>query len=106
MKRPGFWKCFVMVSSREAFGLVYVEAMAKGLIVIGTKGQGIDGVVKDGENGFLCDAGDVDGLAAVIRKMVVMPKSKRQRMSDLSVETAKGLTDRKVAEHYMNSIIG
>ena len=98
--------CFVMVSSREAFGLVYVEAMAKGLIVIGTKGQGIDGVVKDGENGFLCDAGDVDGLAAVIRKMVDMPKSERQRMSDLSVKTAKGLTDRKVAEHYMNSIIG
>ena len=38
--------CFVMVSSREAFGLVYVEAMAKGCIVIATKGQGMDGIIK------------------------------------------------------------
>ena len=45
---------FVMVSEPEAFGLVYVEAMSKGCITIGTKGQGIDGVIKHGENGFLC----------------------------------------------------
>lgn len=98
--------CFVMVSSREAFGLVYVEAMAKGLMVVGTEGQGIDGVVKDGVNGFLCAAKDVEALAAVVRKMVAMPKAERQRMSDLSVETAQGLTDRKVAENYLNAIIG
>lgn len=98
--------CFVMVSSREAFGLVYVEAMAKGLMVVGTKGQGIDGVVKDGVNGFLCSAKDVDALAAVIKKMVSMPKAERQRMSDLSIETAQGLTDRKVAEAYLKGITG
>ena len=97
---------FVMVSYREAFGLVYVEAMAKGLVVVGTKGQGIDGVVKDGVNGFLCKAGDVDALAAVLRRIANMPKSEWQRVSDMSVETAKGLTDQKVAEHYINSIIG
>jgi len=98
--------CFVMVSSREAFGLVYVEAMAKGLLVVGTQGQGIDGVVKDGVNGFLCGAKDVDALAIVIKKMVTMPKAERQRMSDLSIETAQGLTDRKVAEAYLKGITG
>lgn len=98
--------CFIMVSSREAFGLVYVEAMAKGLMVVGTKGQGIDGVVKDGVNGFLCEAKNVDTLTTVIKKMVSMPKAERQRMSDLSIETARALTDRKVAEAYLNGIIG
>src|SRR5699024_2075087 len=44
---------FVMVSSNETFGLVYLEAMAKGCITIGSKGEGIDGVIKDSENGYL-----------------------------------------------------
>lgn len=97
--------CFVMVSSREAFGLVYVEAMAKGCIVIGTKGQGIDGIVKHGENGFLCKARDVDGLAEVIDQIVNLPKDDLKQISTKAVETAVNLTDRKVAEYYINSII-
>lgn len=97
--------CFVMVSSREAFGLVYVEAMAKGCIVIGTKGQGIDGIVKHGENGFLCKARDVDGLAKVINQIVSLPQDDLKQISTKAVETAGNLTDRKVAEHYLNSIL-
>ncbi len=96
--------CFVMVSSREAFGLVYVEAMAKGCIVIGTKGQGIDGIVEHGENGFLCKARDVDGLAEVINQIVSLSQSELQQLSTKAVATATELTDRKVAEHYINSI--
>lgn len=97
--------CFVMVSSREAFGLVYVEAMAKGCIVIGTKGQGIDGIVKHGENGFLCNARDVEGLSEVIKQIVNMPQSELKEISSKAVKTAEELTDRKVAEHYINSIL-
>ena len=97
--------CFVMVSSREAFGLVYVEAMAKGCIVIGTKGQGIDGIVKHSENGFLCKARDVDGLTEVINQIINLPQSELQQISSKAVSTATELTDRKVAEHYINSII-
>lgn len=96
--------CFVMVSSREAFGLVYVEAMAKGCIVIGTKGQGIDGIVKHGENGFLCKARDVDGLAEIIEKIINLPQSELQQISSKAVAAAADLTDKKVAEHYINSI--
>jgi glycosyltransferase involved in cell wall biosynthesis len=97
--------CFVMVSSREAFGLVYVEAMAKGCIIIGTKGQGIDGIVKHGENGFLCNARDVEDLAAVIKHIVDYSPSELHRISENAVATATNLTDRKVAEQYINSII-
>lgn len=97
--------CFVMASSREAFGLVYVEAMAKGCIVVGTIGQGIDGIVTHGENGFLCKARDVDGLADVINQIVNMPTAKLKDISDKAVATASDLTDKKVAEHYLNSIL-
>ncbi len=96
--------CFVMVSSREAFGLVYVEAMAKGCIVIGTRGQGIDGIVKHGENGFLCKARDVDGLAATITHITSLPQNELKQISQKAVATAKNLTDREVAEQYISSI--
>ena len=97
--------CFVMVSTREAFGLVYVEAMAKGCIVIGTKGQGIDGIVSHGKNGFLCKAQDVDELADVINQIVSLPQEDLKRISSKAVETASNLTDRKVADRYIKSII-
>lgn len=97
--------CFIMVSSREAFGLVYVEAMAKGCIVIGTKGQGIDGIVTHGENGFLCNARDVDGLTEVISEIVSLPQDSLQLISTNAVATAAELTDRKVAESYIRSIM-
>ena len=97
--------CFVMVSSREAFGLAYVEAMAKGCIVIGTIGQGIDGIVTHGENGFLCKARDVDELAEVINQIVNLSRVELQNISSKAVTTAANLTDRKVAEHYINSIL-
>ena len=97
--------CFVMVSSREAFGLAYVEAMAKGCIVIGTIGQGIDGIVTHGKNGFLCKARDVDGLADVINQVASLPQDDLKRISSNAAKTASNLTDRKVAENYINSII-
>lgn len=97
--------CFVMVSSREAFGLVYVEAMAKGCVIIGTEGQGIDGIVKHGENGFLCKARDEDGLANLISQIVNLPQKELQRISSKAVATSSDLTNRKVAENYINAII-
>ena len=44
---------FVMPSAPESMGMAYLEAMARGCIVVGAVGWGIDGVVHDGINGFL-----------------------------------------------------
>ena len=95
--------CFVMVSSREAFGLVYVEAMAKGCITVATKGQGIDGVIVDGENGFLCED-NVEKLAEKLKYIRSLDSGQLQVISRKAVDTACELTDAKVAEHYLNSI--
>ena len=96
--------CFIMVSSHEAFGLVYVEAMAKGCIVIATKGQGIDGIIKDGVNGFLCDAMDTKQLCCIIKNICLMSPEKLSVISNNAIQTAKNMTDRKAAEHYIDSI--
>lgn len=46
---------FVLPSVNETFGMVYLEAMASGCITVCTKNDGIDGIIKDEENGFLCE---------------------------------------------------
>lgn len=98
-------ECFVMVSDHEAFGLVYLEAMAKGLITIATKGQGADGFIVDGNNGFLCPPKDVDALCETLRKVKSMNSDELYRMSSAALTTASEMTDRKVAEKYIESII-
>jgi len=95
---------FVMVSKPEAFGLVYVEAMGKGCITIGTKGQGIDGVIKNNENGFLCEARNIEELKSLFEHIRSMRYEDKIFMAKNALETASGLTDRKVAISYLEKI--
>jgi L-malate glycosyltransferase len=95
---------FVMVSKPEAFGLVYVEAMGKGCITIGTKGQGIDGIIKNNENGFLCEARNIEELKSLFEYISSMRYEDKIFMADKALETASGLTDRKVAISYLEKI--
>lgn len=97
--------CFVMVSSREAFGLVYLEAMAKGIIPVATVGQGFDGIIIDGENGFLCPSRDVQALKRVLKRMRILPAKELQRISQNAIATAQELTNEKVAEKYISEIM-
>lgn len=95
---------FIMISRGEAFGLVYLEAMARGCITIASKDEGFDGVIQDGKNGFLCKAGDFEELALILDKIRKMPKEEIKAISQAAIETAHELTDEKVAEVYLNSI--
>lgn len=97
-------ECFIMISRAEAFGLVYVEAMARGCIVIGSRDEGIDGIIRDDYNGFLCEAGNETELAGIIRKINGMTPAERKRISDAAIATARSLTDRRVAESYLEAL--
>lgn len=46
---------FVLPSVNETFGMVYLEAMASGCITVGTKEDGVDGIIVDEKNGFLTE---------------------------------------------------
>lgn len=95
---------FVMVSKPEAFGLVYLEAMAKGCLTVGTRGQGIDGVIVPDQNGFLCEARDVGSLSRALREIGGMPPERRRAMAEAARQTAAGLTDGKVAAAYLATL--
>ena len=60
--------CFVLASHYEGFGMAYTEAIARGLVVIGTTGGAIPEAIGDG--GILIAPGDVTALTAKLRLVV------------------------------------
>ncbi|WP_414043044.1 N-acetyl-alpha-D-glucosaminyl L-malate synthase BshA [Macrococcus animalis] len=49
---------FLLMSEKESFGLVLLEAMHTGVVCIGTTAGGIQEVVKHNETGFIVEVGD------------------------------------------------
>lgn len=98
-------QCFIMISEEETFGLVYLEAMSMGCITIASRNEGMEGIIEDGVNGFLCKAGDDNELASIIDRINAMPQDNINKISQNAIATARMLTDSKVAEDYIKSIV-
>ena len=96
--------CFAMASSPETFGLTYLEAMACGCYTIGSRGEGIDGVMVDGENGKLVAPGSVEELTAALELYFTQPEAVRA-MQRKAVETANGLTEEKAARMMLEDAL-
>lgn len=60
---------YVLPSHNEGLPMSLLEAMAHGLPVISTRVGGIPGLVRDGTDGLLVDAGDVPALARALVRM-------------------------------------
>src|SRR5690606_2079126 len=98
-------KIFIMISNNETFGLVYLEAMARGCIVIASKDSGIDGIIKHRNNGFLCEQGNEKELVEIINAINNMSFKELENISANAKETAAEFTDSKVAESYLKHIM-
>lgn len=96
---------FIMISKGEVFGLVYLEAMALGLITIGSRNEGIDGIIEDGKNGFLCDAGNTKELEQIIERIQNMPYNELIEISQNAKLTAMEYSDGNVASSYLSHIM-
>lgn len=83
---------YVMASQMESFGLVYAEALACGIPVIGTSVGGIPEVIDDGKTGELIEPDNHVLLAKTIKKML-LNKSKMAKM---------GAAGRKYVEENLN----
>ncbi len=91
---------FILPSLTESFGIVFVEAMACGLPVIGTTVGGIPEVVIDGENGILVSPRDAGSLKSVILKLA-RNKRLRKKMSGKNLESVReNFCWDKVAERF------
>jgi len=96
---------FIMVGGPETLGLVYLEAMATGNIVIGSKNEGIDGILVDGENGFLSPVGKTEPLTKLLKKIVFNMNIKELENVLLnSHKTISYYTEKKASDNYWKQL--
>ncbi|WRP05051.1 N-acetyl-alpha-D-glucosaminyl L-malate synthase BshA [Rossellomorea aquimaris] len=90
----------LLLSEKESFGLVALEAMACGVPSIGTDVGGIPEVIEDGYNGFICEVGNV---AQVAEKSLLLLKDERlhKEISEHALQTARTkFHSSKIVEEY------
>jgi glycosyltransferase involved in cell wall biosynthesis len=61
---------FVLPTHQEALGQSFIEAMAVGLPVIGTRVDGVPELIDDGVNGLLVPAHDIDALRSALARLI------------------------------------
>ena len=81
---------FLLPSQNESFGLSALEALASGVPVVGSDAGGLPEVIRDGETGILCPAGDIPGMAAAALEILQDPK----RWSEMSKLASKDARER------------
>jgi glycosyltransferase involved in cell wall biosynthesis len=80
---------FVLASLYEGYGMVYAEAMAHGLPVIGTTGGAIPSVVP-ASAGILAKPGDVESLRQAL-EIMILDKDKRLAFGAGAIKAAQAL---------------
>lgn len=98
-------ECFILISKWEVFGLVYLEAMSRGCITIASKGEGMEGIIDHGINGYLCEPGNAEELASIIKQINTLSGAEKQTISERAKETAKELSDYNAAKRYLNAVL-
>ena len=96
--------CFIMISEGEAFGLVYLEAMSRGCITICSANEGMDGIIIDGFNGFLCKSGNQFELECKLIQISKLSNAERIKVKTNAIKTAREYTDKKIAIKYLEAI--
>lgn len=82
---------FVQPTFEDCFPLTIVEAMQHGKPVVSTDEGAVPDLVKDGENGFVCERKEPNSLAVALEKLIKNPNLRR-RMGERGYQRYK--------EHY------
>ncbi|HET8836138.1 MAG TPA: glycosyltransferase [Gemmatimonadales bacterium] len=85
---------FVLPSRDEGFGLVFLEAMAVGVPVVGTRVIGSEDAVEDGVTGLLVPYADPAALAAAVRGILASPDL-AGRLRDTAAERVRRVYSRE-----------
>jgi L-malate glycosyltransferase len=90
----------LLLSEKESFGLVVLEAMACGVPCIGTNVGGLPEVISDGKTGYICDLGDIDEIADKAIT-ILMDKSLQKFLSEQALNMVRNKFHAKtIVEEY------
>lgn len=88
---------FALPSDEEGLGVVLLEAMACAVPVVATKCGGPDGIITDGDDGYLVDMDDAEGMAE--RLQTLLEDHARNRKIGLKARLT-------VEERYAETVAG
>ncbi|MDQ1145276.1 N-acetyl-alpha-D-glucosaminyl L-malate synthase BshA [Bacillus sp. SORGH_AS 510] len=78
----------LLLSEKESFGLVALEAMACGVPCIGTNVGGIPEVIQHGQNGYICEVGDIEDISSKAIELL-SDRKLHHEFSSNAMETVK-----------------
>lgn len=87
---------FILPSYKETFGISYVEAMSRGLPIIYTRGEGIDGFFPEGVVGYSTYPDDVYDMAESIELIL----NNYNEMSNNCIQESKRFNWHDIATEY------
>ena len=91
---------FILPSINETFGVSYLEAMARGLIVVGCKNTGIDGFIENEKEGFLIEP-NKEEMIRVLNKINSLDK---QKMFEVVLRKIRDFEKEKIMTKYFENI--
>jgi len=94
---------FILPSVNETFGLSYLEALSRGLIVVASCNTGVDGIISDNINGFLTNPSK-DSILNTLNKINALSVEKKRAMYEKSIQTAKNYEKDKIMTKYFETI--
>ncbi|UAT29239.1 N-acetyl-alpha-D-glucosaminyl L-malate synthase BshA [Bacillus badius] len=90
----------LLLSEKESFGLVLLEAMACGVPCIGTNVGGIPEVIEHGRNGFISELGDIESMTAQALQLLT-DEEFYQKASEQALKTVQTRFDsQKIVHEY------
>ena len=95
----------LLTSAWENLPHTVLEALAAGTPVVATAVGGVPEVVRDGENGLLVPAGDIDAIAAALARLVG-DDGLRERLAAAAASSVEALAEPRILRRIVAEIEG
>lgn len=90
----------LLLSEKESFGLVLLEAMACGVPCIGSNVGGIPEVIEDGVTGFICELGDNEDVASKAIELFENESLRNKMIAQSLNRVETKFHSKQIVEHY------
>jgi glycosyltransferase involved in cell wall biosynthesis len=91
--------CFIIAGTVELQSIATMEAMASGLPVLAVRAMALPELVRDGENGFLFEHGNINQMAEQMVRLLG-DQSLQQKMGHASLQIIQNHNIDRVIEQF------
>jgi len=91
----------LLPSELESFGLVALEAMASEVPVVASRVGGVPEVVEDGEDGYLFEVGDAEGMSEAAVEILSDPELRNRMGQTGRAHASRDFCHQKIVAQYV-----